>query len=200
MIKFLIFIPLVLLITIVCLGIYLQPNNLKNCNNTVSEIKDCQKADLIVAISGGDTTARTQAAIDLYKNGWADKILFSGAAQDKTGPSNALAMKNQALKAGIAEDKILLDETAETTKQNASNSQNIVSSNNFDDIILVTSGYHQRRAYMEFSRRTEGINIRNYPVSTDKDWSFWWWLTVRGWSLAISEIVKIAALPAEVSK
>lgn len=200
MIKFLIFIPLVLIIAIVFLGIYLQPNNLKNCNNTISNIQDCQKADLIVAISGGDTSARTQTAIDLYKTGWADRILFSGAAQDKTGPSNALAMKNQALKAGVAEDKILLDETAETTKQNASNTQNIASNNNYKDIILVTSGYHQRRAYLEFSRRAETVNIRNYPVLNDKDWSFWWWTSVRGWYLAISEIVKIAALPAEVSK
>ena len=45
------------------------------------------KADVIVAISGGDTDARTAEAVRLYKEGWGANIIFSGAAQDPTGPS-----------------------------------------------------------------------------------------------------------------
>jgi hypothetical protein len=46
-------------------------------------------ADVIVAVSGGETEQRTKEAIELYRSGYAPKLLFSGAAQDKNGPSNA---------------------------------------------------------------------------------------------------------------
>ena len=41
---------------------------------------DCRKADAIVVVSGGDTNARTDEAIKLYKEGWAPLIVVSGAA------------------------------------------------------------------------------------------------------------------------
>jgi len=201
MLKWLIVVPIVLLLTIFSLSIYLEPNSFKHCQKQPSDSGECVKGDVIVAISGGDTGARTNSAIELYKNGWADKILFSGAAQDKTGPSNAVAMKTQALEAGIPDESILIDETSETTKQNASNTQALIEQEGFGNVILVTSAYHQRRAFLEFDKRIDdSVTIRNYPVKTDNDWSFWWWLTPRGWSLAISEMVKIVALPAEVSR
>ena len=50
------------------------------------------KADVIVAVSGGDTQARTEEAVKLYKDGWSHNLIFSGAALDANGPSNARAM------------------------------------------------------------------------------------------------------------
>ena len=201
MLRWLLLTPIVALLVIFSLSIYLEPNSFKHCQSQPSDSGECAKGDVIVAISGGDTTARTNAAIELYKNGWADKILFSGAALDKTGPSNAVAMKAQALEAGIPKENILIDETSETTKQNASNTQTLIAKEGFDNIILVTSAYHQRRAFLEFDKRIDdSVAIRNYPAKNDKDWFFWWWLTPRGWTLAISEMVKIVALPTEVSR
>jgi uncharacterized SAM-binding protein YcdF (DUF218 family) len=147
-----------------------------------------------VAVSGGDTDARVNEAIKLYKNGWADILIFSGAAQDKTGPSNAAAMKSLAIKEGVPETVIFLDEYSETTKQNAENVQAIFTKNNINKIILVTSGYHQRRASIEFNRRTHDVAILNHSSDSDKDWSSWWWVTLRGWWLAASEFVKIILL------
>src|SRR5680860_725341 len=60
-----------------------------------------KKVDAIVAISGGDTTDRAQQAIDLYKERWADKIIFSGAALDPLSPSNAEIMRSFASHSGI---------------------------------------------------------------------------------------------------
>ena len=148
--------------------------------------------DAIVAISGGDTTARANQAITMFNNGWTNTIIFSGAAEDKTGPSNAEAMKQLALSAGIPEGAIYLDENSETTKQNAENVQVILNKINAKKIILTTSGYHQHRASLEFKKFAKGITVLNHPVQSDKDWSFWWWITPSGWWLAGSELVKIA--------
>lgn len=173
------------------LSLYLQSDDLSKCGDKPSMAVGCEPVDAIVAISGGDTEARTKSAIDLYKNGWAKILVFSGAAQDKTGPSNAAAMKTIAISLGVPESAIKLDEYAETTKQNAENSRTIFTELNVKKVILVTSGYHQRRAGLEFNKRTGDVKIINRPDSNDKDWSFWWWLTPNGWYLAGSELVKI---------
>lgn len=173
------------------IGIYLSPNDLSGCGLQPTGTPPCSKADAIVAISGGDTSARTTEAVKLYKAGWADKLIFSGAALDKSGPSNAAAMSREAEAAGVPAEDIILEEYGETTKENAVNSHDIFEILGVQDVILVTSGYHQRRASLEFESRSTGVALRSHPVSADGQWSKFWWLSPSGWYLAISELVKI---------
>lgn len=187
----LIIIVVVAIVATLGIGFYLSPNNLASCGTKPNGIAPCQVADAVVAVSGGDTHARTDEAIKLYKNGWTKKLIFSGAAQDKTGPSNAEAMQQQAELAGVPIDDIILEEYGETTKQNAENSHNIFQQNSIMSVILVTSAYHQRRAGLEFASRSQGVQVRNHPVATDDQWSTFWWATPTGWYLAVSELVKI---------
>lgn len=176
------------------LSFFLSPNDLSGCGDAPSETGKCRKADAIVAISGGDTTARANEAIHLYQEGWASKLIFSGAAQDKSGPSNAEVMRETALDAGVPAAAIIIEEEGETTKENAENTQNIFVQNDISSVILVTSGYHQRRASLEFNKRSSGsVEVRNHPVATDNQWSAIWWLTPTGWYLAVSEFGKIIA-------
>lgn len=193
MIKWLITAGLLLAAVLVGITFYIQPNDFNGCSSVPEKDSDrCQSADAIVVVSGGDTFARSEAGIELYKNGWARAIVFSGAAQDKSGPSNAATMKEQALAAGVPMSAIYIDEFSNTTQENAENSQSIFESHGFEEVILVTSGYHQRRAYLEFEKRAGAIEILNYPVINDRDWSSgFWWLSPRGWWLVGGETVKI---------
>ncbi len=191
--KLLFIVPIVLVALIVSLSIYLQPNSFIGCGEKPVPETSCDKADAIIVVSGGDTIARTQAGIDLYQNGWASALVLSGAAQDTSGPSNAAAMKLLAVEAGVPQSVIFIDEEALNTQQNAENSQSILEENNFNDVILVTSGYHQRRASLEFNRSADNMTIRNHPLTSDEDWGWFWWLTPRGWWLAGGEVVKIVA-------
>lgn len=185
---------LALIIVIVGLSIYLAPNDLASCEAQPGYSAPCHPADAVVAISGGDTGARTYEAIRLYENGWAPKLIFSGAAHDKTGPSNAWAMSRQALAAGVPASDILIEEAGETTRQNAEKTQTILAENSISSVIVVTSAYHQRRASLEFKKLAGNIvTIRNHPISSDKHWSMWWWTTPFGWNLATSEFIKIIA-------
>jgi uncharacterized SAM-binding protein YcdF (DUF218 family) len=197
--KWLIAFPVVIVVLIVSLSIYLQPNSFVGCDTEPTTSAQCAKADAIVVVSGGDTVARTDVGISLFKNGWADNLIFSGAAQDKTGPSNAEAMKRQAVAAGVPEAVIAIDEASANTQQNAENTRSIVAEKNYHDIILVTSGYHQRRASLEFNRLADDVVVRNYPIASDKDWGWFWWVTPRGWWLAGGEIAKITAFYVGVS-
>lgn len=181
-------------IVVLGLSAYLGPDDLAGCKSEPGIEKACEAADAIVVVSGGDTGARTREAIALYKNSWAPKLIFSGAAYDKTGPSNAEAMRREARGLGVPDEDILTEELSETTKQNAERTQAILEDNQISSVILVTSAYHQRRATLEFSKRAAGsVAVRNHPVARDNQWSGLWWLTPTGWYLAVSEFVKIMA-------
>lgn len=198
--KWLLIIPFAVAALIVAISFYLQPNDFMSCSQTPSASSEkCSVADAIVVVSGGDTKARTDAGIRLFNEGWATTLVLSGAAQDKSSISNAAAMKLQAETAGIPASAIIIDEEAANTQQNAENTQSILKERNFTNIILVTSGYHQRRASLEFNNNAEGLVIRNYPVVSDEDWSWYWWVTPRGWWLAGGELAKVIAFHIGVS-
>lgn len=192
MVKLLFSLIIVVFVTTAGLYLYLQPNDLSSCKDTPDNLtENCKMADAVVAVSGGDTDARTDKAIGLFKKGWAKKIIFSGAAADKSGPSNAKVMKTRALKKGIDEKDILIDEYSENTTENAQNTSRILEQNDINSIILVTSGYHQRRAGLEFKQKSPNVEVRNAPVLTDKNWGVFWWASPFNWWLAVSESFKI---------
>lgn len=175
---------------------YLGPDALRLCASpTKDQAGKCAPADAIVVISGGDTVARTNEAVALYKKGWAPALIFSGAAADKSGPSNAKAMQIQAVDAGVEGANTIVEEQSNTTDQNADYVMKIAKSMGYKSVILVTSAYHERRALLQFDHyanvsQTEKIDIRPHPVAEDKDWNRFWWLTPWGWNLAASEMIK----------
>lgn len=151
------------------------------------------KADAIVAISGGDTAARTNEAVRLYQEGWAKYLIFSGAALDTSGPSNAEAMASAAQKAGVPAASILLDETAHDTRENANGVAEIARRQSFTSLILVTSPYHQRRASLVFRRALgPGTAIISHSA-VDQNWRrSHWWATSTSQKLTMAELQKVA--------
>lgn len=144
-------------------GFYLSPQD------------ELQKVDAIVVVSGGQTTSRASKGIELYKEGYAPKIVFSGAALDD-GPSNAFAMRDQALASGIPLKDITIDEKSQNTYENAVNTKNILNEIGAKNIILVTSPYHQRRANTTFEH-VLGSDYKVIGISAfDDRWSksSWW--------------------------
>lgn len=201
--SFLVVILLLAMGSIALISVYLSPDDLRQCQ-TVSMSYACQPADAIVAVSGGNTSLRAAEAIRLYQDGWANTLIFSGAAADTSGPSNAEVMRRQALKAGVPSEDVKVETTAKTTRQNAEQVKQLLveaGGGGAKRIILVTSPYHQRRASLEFGALVgDGIEIVNRPTKNDPDWSAIWWLTPRGWWLAGGELIKIGAFYAGESR
>lgn len=180
----------VLVVVIVSITIYLSPDDLANCHAPAPGT--CAPADAIVVVSGGDTNARVQEGVGLFQQGWGKQLIFSGAAADPTGLSNAQAMKQYAVRLGVSEALISIEEFSRTTSENAANTSEYMRRNNISRIILVTSGYHQRRAGLEFQRQAgSDVVVINHPVPRDKHWSRFWWATPYGWWLALGELGKI---------
>lgn len=162
------------------IGYYLSPQD------------ELTKADVIVAISGGETDTRTAEAIKLYKDGWGANIIFSGAALDPASPSNAQTMASAARAAGVPKTAIELDEAAANTRGNAAGAGEIIQRHHYRSIILVTSPYHQRRADIAF-RRVLGSNVAIINHSSyDAEWRrSHWWATPMSRSLTQGELQKV---------
>ncbi len=145
-------------------GFYLSPQS------------ELSKSDVIVAISGGETQARAKEAISLYKNDWSGKIIFSGAAEDKNSISNAEAMQRIAIWEQVPPEDIIIEEKSTNTYENAQLVKPILEENDYKKIVLVTSPYHQRRAYLCFKKVLgNGYEILNHSAK-DSSWrrSKWW--------------------------
>lgn len=151
-------------------------------------------ADAVVAISGGETSARAEEAIQLYKQGYASTIIFSGAAADTRGPSNAKVMERQAIAEGIDASHIKIDETSSNTNQNAAAVATIVHTQGIHSLILVTSPYHQRRASITFSHALPGVTIINHSAY-DQNWSrSRWWTHSYNYGITLAELQKTVFL------
>lgn len=149
-----------------------------------------EKTEAIVVISGGDTDARINEGVDLYFKGYAQTLIFSGAAASGS-ISNAQAMKNIAVSKGVKPENILIEESSKTTEENALETANIIRDRQLDSIILVTSPYHQRRAYTEFRKHLgPEFKIVNHSA-LDKNWrKNGWWENSNAVFLTLAETVK----------
>lgn len=177
--------------------IFLGPDDIAQCGARPDPSKQgCFRADAIVAVSGGDTAARADEAIKLYENGWAPILIFSGAAADTSGPSNAAVMRQRALDAGVDPNVIIIEDASQNTSENAEATTSIFQQQHIRSAILVTSAYHERRAGLEFQKRARDVSVRRHPVAQDKQWGPWWWLTPTGWYLAIPEVLASLVLAA----
>ena len=102
-------------------------------------------------------------------------------------------MKRIAVKAGVPESNIIMEGKSKNTTENANNTEQILAKNKIKRVILVTSPYHLRRVKMNFQRQDKSIDFRTASAS-DSAWSGWWFLTARGWWLALTEIGGIIKL------
>jgi uncharacterized SAM-binding protein YcdF (DUF218 family) len=153
------------------------------------------KSDAIVAISG-DTGARTDTAVALWKDGWAPLIIFSGAAIDPESVSSAEIMRREAVRQGVPESATLIEPNSTTTDENASEVAKLLIDRRIKSAILVTSPWHQRRASIAFSRAlaSRGVALRNYPAR-DPQWNaVLWWQREPMRSQTLLELAKLGSV------
>jgi len=170
----------VAILLVPAIGFFLSPQN------------NLELSDAIVIISGGETKQRVSEGVELYQAGWAPLLIMSGAARDE-GTSNALAMKNMAVAMGVPDEKIVVEEEATNTFENALKVKNIIQAQKITKMILVTSPYHQRRASSVFHLALKGlpIEVMNHSAKDSKWRKNGWWENNWARSITLSELQKI---------
>jgi uncharacterized SAM-binding protein YcdF (DUF218 family) len=172
-----VFVIFLIIVLPLAIGWYLSPQD------------PLEKVDAIVVVSGGDNDARISKGVQLYKEGWAPVLIFSGAAAEGD-VSNAQAMATIAARDGVPEDAILIEERSKTTAENATFTSDLLKQKGYNSFILVTSPYHQRRTYELFKKENSLAKIVNQSA-LDSSWrKKGWWQTNVGRFLTVGEIGK----------
>ena len=117
-------------------------------------------ADGIVALTGG--AGRIEAALDLLAQGRARLMLISGVPEHLELEQVARAA-GRTLPPGLAE-RVSLGHSATTTVGNALETASWARANGLHSLIVVTAGYHMRRAMAEIGTALPEVSLHPDPV------------------------------------
>lgn len=114
-------------------------------------------------LAGGGYQERVKEAIDLYRAGYAQHIVFSSGY---VGPfPEADIMKNLAITSGqIPADAIVLETHASNTYENVAFTRRMLDERQWHSVLLVSSPYHMRRAMMTWRKVAPEITVTATPV------------------------------------
>lgn len=143
------------------------------------------KTEAIVALTGG--TERLATAVELLKQGKAQKLLISGV--DRKVDWLNLAQTIDELPPEL-NDKIVLGHVARNTTENALESLAWMKRNGFTSLRLVTASYHMPRSYSEFKNVMPDIQILPHPVFPQTFKHADWWKWRGSTALIVSEYTK----------
>ena len=141
---------------------------------------DCiKKSDAIILLEG-DGLNRIPKVVELYQNGYADKIVFSGGITNLAYGSFPYPMVYpELIYAGIPSSAILHESKSQNTREQAIEVVKLAILNSWKRLILVASHYHHYRAYLTFLKQildtNSNILLYNAP---DKSLA---WFKETGW-------------------
>lgn len=113
---------------------------------------------------------RINHAIGLYLSGQVDAIIFTGGVGSRDTISEAEAARQYALSAGVPEEAIYIETTSLNTYQNLVNAQQIISEQDFEDVLIVSDPLHMHRAIL--LAEEIGLDAEPSPTTTSRYRSF----------------------------
>ena len=115
-----------------------------------TDISPCE----VILVPGGSRPQLAEKATEIYKKGMAKYILFSGRANPKIPEflSEAEYLKSVAVSLGVPAEKIICENEAAHTFENAEFSLALLKKMNIniDKVILVCKAFHSRRALLTY--------------------------------------------------
>lgn len=124
--------------------------------------------------SYNDNVERLLAAFELLRAGTVRSVIISGGRGESRDPIvEAQVLGKQLENWGIDPTKIILEENARNTRENATESKRIVEARHLQSLVMITSARHVPRALESFRR--VGLDVDTLPVdyrSSDSKRSF----------------------------
>jgi uncharacterized SAM-binding protein YcdF (DUF218 family) len=166
-----------------------------------------QKSDIIVVLNGRDTE-RSLAAVDMYKTGYGKLIVIArGPKQPGCGEFwkrvgkdfNSKVFFQRSVEAmGIPRDSFMqIGEGVHSTFDEAKAARTFLKEKGYKSILLVTSKWHSRRAYLTFTsvfgenERVEEIRITCHPSKYDTFNPDAWWKNEAGAEIVLGEYLRL---------
>jgi uncharacterized SAM-binding protein YcdF (DUF218 family) len=161
-------------------------------------------ADAIIVLSGSAVQAERIAwASELFKQGHTSRVLVTndgvrgGWSRARQARPMMVARARQALvEAGVPADQVIqLPGVVRSTYDEAVALRSFVEREPVPKVVIVTSGYHSRRALWTFRRVMQGsgttVGINPVTDGSQSPPAATWWTTRRGWRQVGSEYPKL---------
>lgn len=161
------------------------------------------RADALVVLAGSAAyVERTARAAELYRAGRAPRVLLTNDGQlggwsQELGrnPSFVERAAWELGRGGVPRDRVeVLPRVVAGTHDEALVVREYARSRALRSVMLVTSGYHSRRALWAFRRALEGsgvaVGVSAVEPAGQTPAPGTWWLSPRGWRAVASEYVK----------
>ena len=157
------------------------------------------KPAFAIMLLNGEAETRAIAAAELWKAGWAPRILLTTVADDPQRGQTTVPLEheiNLRVSGGLwgsANAVTLLDEQAHSTYDEAAAAANYLGQSSPGRLLVLTNGFHTRRARWIFQRlfagRVEEISMISVP--TDDVRVATWWQSERGFATIAAEYLKL---------
>jgi len=126
--------------------------------------------------AGGGYQERVKEAVDLYHDGKAPWLVFSSGY--KFAFREAEMMRELAVAQGVPASAIILETKAANTFENVAFVREILRKQGWQQILLVTSPYHMRRALLTWRKLAPGVQLIPAPVPQSQFYAHGWGATM----------------------
>jgi len=182
-----------LVVAIVAIG-YLGREPLLQAAGDFLAVSDPVRPVDAALVIGGDVFERLATSRRLLQDGYGQWLVISGGPYGR-GLNSAVTMRHQALASGVPAGRILVDDTSESTVDNAEMTARLMASHGLRTGVVLTSPYHTRRAGVVFFRvfRRTGLLVRVLAVDDGHFRLELWWTRPNDRRLVVREYLKLAA-------
>lgn len=148
-----------------------------------------------IVVLGGDSVFgdRVRHAVELYRRGWATRIILSGMTL-RANFNETVLMEREAITLGVPKESlILLDHNARSTIEEGLALRELLSQEKIRRVIIVTSNFHTRRARMILRAVFEdgGVEMRVSAASDVRFESRRWWERRTSRNTFLLELLKV---------
>ena len=151
--------PALLLVVLIAIRIYTY-------GNKVVDVRADAAIVLGAAVWGNEVSPvfreRINHAIELYRSGKVRKVIFTGGQGNRNEQTEAAAARAYAIRNGVPENDILIEETSHTTYENVVNAKQLADANGLKKVLLVSDPMHMKRAVA----MAGDIGLEAYPSPT----------------------------------
>lgn len=167
--------------------------------------EELERADALVVLAGSSAyVERTARAAELYREGRAPVVLLTNDGQlsgwsneSQNNPTFAERARRELVRGGVPNESIeVLPRRVGSTHDEALLLKEYVDEHHLRSLLVVTSGYHSRRALWTFRRAFEGsgvaVGVAEVEPGLQTPTPGTWWFSPRGWRAVAGEYVKMA--------
>lgn len=161
------------------------------------------RADAIVVLSGSATLLeRTKEAADLYNSKVASRVVLTNdnlqgtwSSAEQRNPFFYERARDNLVLTGVPQQQIeVIYHPVTSTYDEAQAVRDYAQAQGFKSILVVTSGYHSRRALWTLQQVFKDSNVqvgmRAVDTGIQTPPPLTWWLHARGWQMVAGEYVK----------